>query len=384
MSAEISYDSRYPSIEDLRKKAKKRIPKFALEYLEGGCNEDVNLNKNRSDIQKIELLPQYLVDHAPSSMKTELFGHTYDAPFGIAPVGLQGLMWPGSPEILAKAAFDHNIPFVLSTVTTSSIEKIAEITEGHAWFQLYHPANPDLRDDVIKRVGAAGMPALVLLSDVPVFGFRPRDIRNGLSMPPGMTLSNVLQILGKPNWALRTLFHGQPAFETLKPYMPKGLDLKQLGNFMDATFSGWINEDRIGPIRDKWKGKLVLKGIVNEEDVEKAIKLGVDGIIVSNHGGRQLDAGQSSVVPMTRLAAKYKGKLKIMIDSGLRGGPDIARTMARGAEFTFLGRSFMYGVCALGKKGGHHTISLLKAELQQIMDQICCNKVTDFPEFLVK
>lgn len=372
----------YPSVTDLRNKAKRKIPKFAFEYLDGGCNEDVNLIKNTTDIRAIELLPSYLSKHQGSTMQTELFGHTYDAPFGIAPVGLQGLMWPNAPEILAKAAFEHNIPFILSTVTTSSIERIAEITEGKAWFQLYHPAENRLRDDIINRAAAAACPVLVILCDVPTFGFRPRDIRNGLAMPPKMSLSNILQILGKPEWAYKTLVHGQPNFETLKPYMPKNLDLKQLGKFMDQTFSGRLNEEKIKPIRDMWEGKLVLKGVATEMDAEKAIRLGLDGIIVSNHGGRQLDAGESTIKPLTRIAAKYGDQIKVMMDSGLRSGPDIARTMASGAAFTFLGRSFMYGVAALGSKGGDHTISLLKTELQQVMEQICCEEVADFPNHL--
>ncbi|WP_425234233.1 alpha-hydroxy acid oxidase [Ulvibacterium sp.] len=380
---EIQYHSQYPSVEDLRAKAQKRIPRFAFEYLDGGCNEDINLHKNTSDIRDVELLPYYLTAHTESKMKTELFGHIYDAPFGVAPVGLQGLMWPNSPEILAKAAFEHNIPFILSTVSTSSIERISELTEGQAWFQLYHPAETSVRNDILKRAEAAGCPVLVILCDVPTFGFRPRDIRNGLAMPPKMSVNNILQILGKPQWAYNTLRYGQPNFETLRPYMPKNLNLKQLGKFMDQTFSGRLNEERIKPIRDMWKGKLVLKGVANEADAEKAVGLGLDGIIVSNHGGRQLDAGESTIKPLTRIAKGYGDKIKVMMDSGLRSGPDIARTMACGAEFTFMGRSFMYGVAALGKQGGDHTISLLKTQLQQVMEQICCEDVKDFPKHLI-
>ncbi|WP_339709270.1 alpha-hydroxy acid oxidase [uncultured Kriegella sp.] len=382
-SKEIKINPRYPSIVDLRNKAKRKMPKFAFEYLDGGCNEDVNLLKNTSEIRKVELVPNYLTEHTCSSMATELFGHTYDAPFGIAPVGLQGLMWPNSPEILAKAAFKHNIPFILSTVTTSSIEWISEITQGSAWFQPYHPTENRLRDDLIKRAEAAQCSVLVILCDVPTFGFRPRDVRNGLALPPKMSIKNMLQILEKPEWALKTLLHGQPNFETLKPYMPKKLDLKQLGEFMDQTFSGRLDKEKIKPIRDLWKGKLVLKGVANEADAEKAIHLGLDGIIVSNHGGRQLDAGESTINPLSRIAEKYGDQIKIMMDSGIRSGPDVARTLASGAAFTFMGRSFMYGVGALGTKGGTHTISLLKTELKQVMEQIGCEKIEDFPNFLV-
>ncbi|MEP3207557.1 MAG: alpha-hydroxy acid oxidase [Maribacter sp.] len=380
----IKFDSRYPSIEDLREKAKSKIPKFAFEYLDGGCNEDVNLHKNTAEIREVELLPYYLNQYKESKLDTKLFGHTYDAPFGIAPVGLQGMMWPNSPEILAKAAFEHNIPFTLSTVSTSNIERISEITEGRAWFQLYHPKEADLRDNIIKRAAAAECPVLVILSDVPTFGFRPRDIRNGLALPPNMSLRNILQILGKPAWAFETLKHGQPNFETLKPYMPKNLDLRQLGNFMDQTFSGRLNEERIKPIRDLWKGKLVLKGVATEQDVEKAISWGLDGVIVSNHGGRQLDAGESTIKPLTRIAKAYGNQITVMMDSGMRSGPDIGRTLASGAKFAFMGRSFMYGVSALGSKGGNHTISLLKAQLKQVMEQICCEDVRDFPKHLVQ
>ena len=378
------YNKNYPSMDDLRSKAKKKMPKFAFEYLDGGCNEDVNLHRNTSEIRELSLVPKYLAHYKNSSLKTELFGHEYDAPFGIAPVGLQGLMWPNTPEILAKAAFEHNIPFILSTVTTSSIERISELTEGRAWFQLYHPAKEEYRDDILKRAAAAHCPVLVLLCDVPTFGYRPRDIRNGLSMPPRLTLKNIAQVITHPHWALQTLKHGQPNFATLKPYMPKNLGLGGLGGFMDQMFSGRLNDDRISRIRDQWKGKIVLKGVASEADTEKAISLGLDGIIVSNHGGRQLDAGESTIRPLSRIAEKYSGQIKIMMDSGMRSGPDVARTLASGAEFTFMGRSFMYGVGALGKKGGDHTISILKTQLQQVMEQVCCERIEDLPVHLFK
>ena len=378
----FSYDSRYPSIEELRNLARRRIPRFAFEYLDGGCNEDVNLKRNTGDLREIALTPQYLTSHRGSDMRTELFGHTYDAPFGIAPIGLQGLMWPKAPEILARAAKQHNVPFILSTVTTSSIETIAEITHGDFWFQLYHPTENAVRDDIIKRAAVAGCPVLVILCDVPTFGYRPRDIRNGLAMPPKMTLRNIIQILGRPGWAARTLIAGQPNFETLRPYMPPGLNLKQLGQFMDQTFSGRLNEEKIKPIRDMWPGKLVLKGVASVEDAQHAIDLGLDGIIVSNHGGRQLDAGPSSISSLRSIADQCRNQITIMMDSGIRSGPDIARTLACGAEFTFLGRAFMYGTAALGSRGGDHTISILKTQLQQVMEQICCERVCDFPNHM--
>ena len=381
MKQQINY--KYPSVDDLRIRAKAKIPKFAFEYLDGGCNNDVNLKKNTSRIRDVELKPKYLVDYTPPNLKTELFGHEYDAPFGISPVGLQGLMWPKSPEILAKAAFDHNIPFVLSTVTTASIESISEITEGRAWFQLYHPAEERVTKDLLKRAEAAHCPVLVILADVPSFGYRPRDIRNGLSMPPKMTVSNILSAMKRPHWALNTLINGQPSFEILKPYMQKNLNLNQLAKFMDSTFSGRLNEDKIKRIRDLWKGKLVLKGAESIYDVEKAYQLGLDGVIISNHGGRQVDVGQATIDSLNSIVPLYKDKIKVMMDSGIRGGADVARVMASGADFSFMGRTFMYGVSALGKKGGNHTIAMLKTQLTQVMEQMSCAEVNDLTKNLI-
>lgn len=381
MAKEFNTD--YPSMDDLRNKAMRRIPRFAFEYLDGGCNEDVSIVRNTAEIREVQLQPRYLRNKGISSTKTKVMGMEFDAPFGIAPVGLQGLMWPNSPEILAKSAYKNNIPFILSTVTTMNIERASELTEGNAWFQLYNPAEDSLRDDIIDRAEAAGCPVLVLLCDVPTFGYRPRDIRNGLALPPKMSVTNILQIMGKPTWAFNTLKYGQPTFETLKPYTPDGLNLKQLGQFMDKTFSGRLNEERIKPIRDRWKGKLVLKGVASEQDTKDAIRLGFDGIIVSNHGGRQLDAAQSTINSLSGIAAKYGDQIEVMMDSGLRSGPDIARTMASGAKFTFMGRSFLYGCGALGNQGGNHTISMLKTQFKQVMDQLCCERVEDLPKHLI-
>jgi len=372
----------YPGVDDLRAKARRRIPRFAFEYLDGGCNEEVNLRRNTSDIRDVELQPIYLDEYAGSELRTELFGHVYDAPFGVAPIGLQGLVWPRASEILARAAFEQNVPFILSTVATSSIEAIGEITQGRAWFQLYHPREDSLRDDLIDRAAHAGCPVLVVLCDVPSFGYRHKDIRNGLSMPPKMTLRNLAQMIGRPEWSLRTLAAGAPNFATMKRYMPEGLDLAQLGAYMDETFSGRLNEAKVAPIRDRWKGKLVLKGVASEEDAEKAVRLGFDGLIVSNHGGRQLDAGESAISALTRIAASHGERIPVMMDSGIRSGPDVARVLASGAKFTFLGRSFMYGVAALGERGGDHTIGILKKQLQQLLEQLCCESAADLPRRL--
>lgn len=367
----------YPDISFLREKAQKRIPRFAFEYLDHGCNSDVNLYRNTAEIRDVKLKPYYLRDFKSSTLETELFGNTYSAPFGVSPIGLQGMMWPGATEILAKAAFEHNLPFILSTVGTANLEKVSTITEGKAWFQLYHPAEEKLRNDLIKRAQTAQYQVLVILADTPAFGYRPREIKNGLSLPPRMTMKNIWQIITHPNWSLQTLKVGTPFFETLRPYIPKRTSLKHLGQFMNKTFDGRLSEERLKAMRDLWPGKLVLKGVASEEDVAKCLSIGLDGVIVSNHGGRQLDHGESAVQVVQDISKSHSGKITIMMDSGIRTGPDIASCLAAGAEFTFLGRSFMYGVSALGKEGGNHTMSLLKKQLQQVMEQLGCEKVVD-------
>ncbi|MGJ3241797.1 MAG: alpha-hydroxy acid oxidase [Opitutales bacterium] len=384
MSAEDAFSSEYPSIDYLRKQAHRRVPGFAMDYLEGGCHSEINLRRNTDKIREVQLRPYYLRDYPGSDQRTELFGHTYDAPFGIAPLGLQGLMWPRATEILAKAARDNNIPFCLSTVATASIETVAEITEGHFWFQLYHPAEQDIRDKILDRAEAAGCQCLVILADTPTFGYRPKEIRNGLSIPPRMTLRNIAQMTAHPRWAFSQLAAGKPEFKTLTPYIPKGLSMKHLGLFMNKTFSGRLSEDRIKSLREKWQGKMVVKGVVTEEDAEKALNLGVDGFIVSNHGGRQLDVGQATVEALTHLAAKYGDRTTVMMDSGIRTGADIAAALACGAHFTWLGRAFMYGVCALGKRGGDHTIYMLQRQLQQVMEQVACERPRDFPKHRIE
>lgn len=382
----FAYNPKYPSVADLRAKAKCRIPKFAFGYLEGGANEELNLHRNESDFDNINLQPRYLEQTGEIDMSTKLFGIEYSAPFGVSPIGLQGLMWPNAPEILAKAAAKHKLPYILSTVSTSSIERIAEVSEGTAWFQLYHPTEDRLRDDILRRLKDVECPVLVVLVDVPAFGLRYKEIKSGLSMPPKMNFANVAQAMVCPTWGLQTLAHGIPSFATLKPYMEKGLDLSQLGQFMNKTFTGKVTFEKVKAIRDIWKGPLVLKGIASDADMEDAIALGADGVIVSNHGGRQIDAGESSINSLIRLAGNpsYKGRTKIMLDGGIRSGVDLARAHAVGSDFNFMGRPFMYGVGALGNEGGDHTMNMFKAHLYQIMQQLSIDKIDRFAERLLE
>ncbi len=380
----MSINSKYPGVSDLRAKAKTSMPKFAFDYLEGGSNEEYGLAKNINAIREIELRSHLLSSINETSLATTIMGHTYSAPFGIAPIGLQGLMWPKSPEILAKAALDANIPYVLSTVSSSSIERIAQVSEGQAWYQLYNPTKEHVRLDLMKRLKNAGYKNLMITVDVPTFGYRHNDIKNGLSMPPQMNVSNVIQMLKRPRWLVNTLLAGKPEMETLKPYMDKNMPSSELANFMNNTVMGKVDTDSLQLIRDLWPGNLIIKGVISEADVASSIALGADGVVVSNHGARQLDVGEAPIRPLASISKLYGNKIAVMMDSGLRSGPDVACAIASGAQFTFLGRAFVYGVAALGKQGGDHTIDMLKKQLTQLMAQLRCKKISHLPQHLVK
>jgi L-lactate dehydrogenase (cytochrome) len=378
------FDPRFPDSASIKARAKKRIPGFAFDYLEGGCNEEIGLTKNRDDIRAVQLRSRLLKPFSGCSLETTIFGQTYSAPFGIAPIGLQGLMWPKAPEILARAASDLNIPYILSTVSSAGLEKIAEISEGKAWFQLYNPTDEFVRTDLLNRVQAAGYGVLVVTVDVPTFGFRPRDIRNGLSMPPKMSARNIAQMASKPRWLMETALAGKPEMQTLKPYMPKNMPVDQLAAFMNKTVMGRVDIEGLKPIRDFWKGPLVIKGLINMEDIEDAVSLGADAVVISNHGARQLDVGESPIKPLYKASQKYGDQIRLFMDSGLRSGSNIACALASGADFTFLGRPFVYGVGALGNKGGVHTINALKMQLTQVMGQLGCPNTDSLKYYLVK
>ena len=380
----LPFDHRYPAVDDLRQAARARIPGFVFDFLDGGCHDNVNLASNTADLRDVKLHPFYLAEHGPVSLETELFGRSWAAPLGVCPVGLQGLIWPGACEALARAATARRLPFILSTCTTASLETIGRITAGAFWFQLYNPVDPAIREDLLARAERAGCEVLVVLADVPTFGYRPHDIRNQFAVPPRLTPRTILQMILRPAWGMTMLLRGKPTLASLTPYMPANMDLRQLADFMDRTFTGRLTGDDLARLRDRWKGKMVLKGVATVEDAQIAVARGLDGIIVSNHGGRQLDAGLSSIRALGPIVEAVGRRTTVMIDSGIRSGPDIARALASGARFTFLGRAFMYAAAALGDRGGDHAAEILSRQLLQVMEQIGCDRVADLPRHLVR
>jgi L-lactate dehydrogenase (cytochrome) len=366
--------ARAASFDDLKRRARRRIPRFAFDYLEGGCNQEIALERNRKALDAIVMEPRYLDDCPEPDLSVTLFGRRYDAPFAVAPVGLGGLLWPRVAEILAEAANKANIPFCLSTVATTSIERAAELAGECFWFQLYTPRDPKIQDDLLDRAAAAGCRVLLVTVDVPKGAWRPRDLRNGLSVPPRLGLRTLLQIAGRPSWALATLRAGIPTFKSIDRYIPKNSGIAAGSAFTRTTFTGGFSREALARMRDRWQGALVLKGIETEREAELALRLGADGIVVSNHGGRQLDASRSPVEVLPQIRAAVGDRMTVLVDSGVESGADIARMLAKGAEGVLVGRAFIYGVGALGRAGGEHTIHLLREELAHFMAQLRCSR----------
>jgi len=365
-------DRRFASIVDLEVAAKRRLPKFAFDYLQGGIGNEAGLARNRATLDAICLRPRHIVEGYEPELKTKLLGQAYAAPFGIAPLGLSGLIWPDAATLLARSACKANIPFVLSTVATTSLEDIAKIASQNAWFQLYVPNDETINASLINRAKAAGYQTLVVTVDVPVLGRRARDIRNGLAVPPKISLSTILQAAMAPAWTLQTLRHGMPDFENLKQYVPPDTDMRAAAGYVSALARGHVSAKRLQQVRDLWPGKLIVKGILNPLDAKTAKDIGCDAVIVSNHGARQLDAAPTPTQVLADIRKAVGKKFPLIADSGINSGLDIVRMMASGANFVLLGRSFAYGVAANGQRGAGHTVHILTSEMKNVLSQLGC------------
>ena len=375
-------NSKAASIAKIRSLAKSRIPGYAYEYLSGGCITDSALRQNRNALDQIFLEPKYLKPAKEPNLNCTILGQQYDLPVGIAPIGLSGLIWPRSAEFLAKAAKSYNIPFVLSTVGSTSMETAAALAEENFWFQLYPPPNETIRNDLIQRANQVGCKHLVVTIDVPALGRRPRDIQNGIGMPPAITFNNIFQSLMRPTWLCQTLLSGMPKFETLLPYLGDVKGLKGMANYVRATLKDVVDETLLGKVRDSWQHKLIVKGVLTADDAERAIKSGADAIWISNHGGRQLDAAPGTISMVKEIRQAIGNDIDLIVDSGVESGVDIAKFIAHGADMVCAGRAFMYGVSALGKAGADHTIDILQAELLQTLGQLRCESPSQLPSFL--
>ena len=371
------------TIDDLRARAKRRVPKLAFDYLDGGAGSEANIQRNRDGFAAVTLRPEYMRDMSVRNQRVTLFGHAYDAPIGVAPVGLTGVIWPGTDRILAAMAAKRNVPYVLSAVSSTAIEDIAAIAPEHAWFQIYMKNEVEISFDLIRRAREAGMKVLFVTVDIPVSAKRHRDLRNGFTLPFKMRPDVLFDIARKPAWALATLRAGKPRFENFTPYIRDVADGVSLSAAQAVQISPALGQDLMKRIRDAWDGPMVIKGVLSPASAETAKRIGADGIVVSNHGGRQHDSFPSSIEALPAIADAIGKDMTVMLDSGIRTGGDIVKAYCLGADYVFSGRSFVFGVGALGETGGDHVLDLLTDEVDRTLAQIGCNTIADLgPAYL--
>lgn len=376
----IDLMNRYPAIADLAKQAKRRIPFFAWEYLDSGTGLDLAMQRNRDALGRVAMLPQFMKGQIKPDLSTELFGVKYNAPFGVAPVGLTGLMWPKSEIYLARTAAQYRVPYSLSTVATETPETIGPITNGMGWFQLYPPKDPGMRRDMLSRAQEAGFTTLMVTADTPAGSRRERQVRAEVSVPPRRTIRTYYRAAIRPHWSIATLAHGMPRFRTMEKYA-NSTDIAQIGQYMTANM-GTLDWQYLEETRKEWPGALLLKGVLDPDDARRAVQAGVDGIHVSNHGGRQFDGGTGAIEALPGIVDAVGSQTKIVFDSGVRGGLDICRALALGADFVLLGRAFMYAVAALGERGGNHAMDILIADMESNMINLGCANLSELRDRL--
>ena len=373
---------KYPAVEDLQRRARKRMPHFAWEFLDSGTGRDEALERNRSAFSAVRMTPRFMQGEFTPDISTTLFGEEYSAPFGVAPVGMNGLAWPGTDRILARAAARHQIPYSMSTAANYTPEELGGLANGMGWYQLYPPRNSNMRKDLIERAKDSGFKALLLTVDVPVISRRERQMRAGIGGGAGLNPERIMQLLRRPSWSLATWQEGQPGLPGLEKYSPSD-DLEKFLAFVGEQLNGTLDWDYVDAVRREWDGPLVLKGVLDPQEAKTAVEHGVDGILVSNHGGRQLDGALASVEALPHVAEAVQGRAKILLDSGVRTGLDIARSIALGADFVLCGRAFMFGVAALGERGADHTVAILKQDLMNNMSNLGCATLDQLRERLV-
>jgi L-lactate dehydrogenase (cytochrome) len=369
MTADQSLMRRFPMIDDLIPVAHRRVPRYAIDYLEHGAGRERLVKRNRTAFDDVRITPRYLRGLDGLDPSATLFGRRYDLPVAIAPVGMGSLIWPGAEMINAKAAAKNNIPMTLSTVACATMEAMAEATEGRLWFQLYSPRDETIRWDLLRRARAAGIDVVMLTVDVPVPPRRERTIRSGLSVVPKITPGNVMRAALHPLWSLQVLRHGIPQFRNFEAYIPSGASFQDAANFVRGQFGRAIGLDEIKAVRDRWQGKLIIKGILHPDDAKAVVDLGADGVLVSNHGGRGSDASPPSIEALPEIAKAVGDRAAILLDSGVRSGLDVLRACTLGADFVVLGRPFFYGIAALGRYGADHVVDILREELTHAMRQ---------------
>lgn len=354
-------------IEDLRVLAQRRVPRMFYDYADSGSYTEATYRANESDFSKIKLRQRVAVNMDNRTTKTKMIGEDVAMPVAIAPTGLTGMQHADGEILGAKAAEKFGVPFTLSTMSICSIEDVAEHTSKPFWFQLYVMRDREFTENVIDRAKAAGCSALVLTVDLQLLGQRHKDLKNGLSAPPKLTIPNMINMATKPRWGLGMLGTSRRTFRNIVGHAKGVDDISSLNSWANEQFDPQLNWKDLDWIKKRWGGKIILKGIIDPEDAKMALKVGADALIVSNHGGRQLDGALSSISALPAIIDAVGDKIEVHMDGGIRTGQDVLKAKALGAAGTYIGRAFLYGLGAMGEQGVTTALDIIQKELDTTM-----------------
>lgn len=370
---------RFPTFADIEQGAIRRLPRFLSDFLLGGADAEIALHENRRAFDAIKMLPRFGIPLDDLTTEIDVLEHGWAAPIGIAPVGYAGAFWPGAELALARVAERQNLPFILSTMSITPFAEIVKAAPKATWFQLYPFTDWRINEDLIGKLWSAGVTSLVITMDLPVYAKRARDVRHGIDFPMPLSLPLLLDIARHPAWAWATFQAGAPLASNLLPYLDPALSRRDGLVKLMGQLNMTITWDHIARFRKLWPGKLVLKGLLHPGDAARAVIEGVDGVIVSNHGGRQLDAAPAAIDALPKIVDAVGRQIDVMFDSGIRGGLDITRALARGAKMTFAGRPFYAAVAAAGLPGAELSVGLFLSELVNALSQLGITRL-DAPE----
>jgi L-lactate dehydrogenase (cytochrome) len=364
------------SIADLRELAQRRMPRSLFEYVDRGSYDEITLQRNRSDFDALQLRQRVLVDVSRQSLVRDVLGTSANLPLVLAPTGMCGMVHGDGEIHAARAAEAFGVPFCLSTVSICSIEDVREATKAPFWFQLYVMKDRGYTTELIDRASAASCPVLMMTVDIPVGALRRRDAKNGLSVPPRLTVRNAINMASRPRWLWSILTGKRREFGNLAAAVArtKGMPFAQ---WVASQFDSSVTWDDLAKIRAHWKGKLIIKGIMDADDAKQAVALGADALVVSNHGGRQLDGAPSSIAVLPDVVNAVQGRCEVLLDSGIRSGQDILKALALGANAALTGRAYLYGLGALGGAGVTAALQIMSRELQVSMALTGCNDIRE-------
>ena len=362
------------NLEDMRLLARRNLPRIAFDFIDGGADDELCLKRNREAFEKYRLLPRYLRDVSKRDQSVVLFGRTYASPIGISPTGLAGLWRPDADLMQAAAARDANVPFLLSSAANASLEDGMRVAAEHVWFQMYCTSDERINADLVQRAIKAQVGVLVISVDVPVNSNRERNRRNGFSRPLHMTPGMVLNAIRHPAWVLRYLrTGGLPMMRNWLPYAAEGASAAQVADMYGTlTPAPMVSWEHLRRIRDAWRGPLVIKGLLHPDDAREAVSLGADGLVVSNHGGRQLDAAPSPLEMLPAIREAVGNQVELILDSGVRRGSDVVIARCLGARTAIFGRPSLYAVAAAGQPGVARVLQIMRNEIDMVLAQIGC------------